>query len=141
MTMQRRWPCATIAILWFGIAQAAPLSTPEPQRSFPSAEEAVNAFVASLRNHQEADLRAILGPDAEHVIRSGDRYADQELQQLFVTLYDQKHVIQQISAGRAELDVGSDDWPLPIPIVESNGLWTFDTKTGERSEERRVGKE
>jgi hypothetical protein len=130
-----------IAILWFSIAQAAPPSTPEPQRSYPSAEEAVNAFVTTLRNHQEADLRAILGPDAERVISSGDRYADQELQQFFVALYDQKHVIQQISAGRAELDVGSDDWPLPIPIVESNGRWTFDTKAGEQTIiDRRIGR-
>jgi Protein of unknown function (DUF2950) len=140
MTMQKRWPCTTIAILWFGIAQAAPLSTPEPQRSFASAEEAVNAFVATLRNHQEADLRAILGPDAERVISSGDRYADQELQQFFVALYDQKHAIQT-NAGHAELDVGPDDWPLPIPIVESNGRWTFDTKAGEQTiVDRRIGR-
>jgi hypothetical protein len=140
MTLQKRWPCATIAILCLSIAQAAPPITPGPQRNFPSAEEAVNAFVASLRNHQEADLRAILGPDAERVISSSDRYADQELQQLFVTLYDQKHAIQ-ISAGRAELDIGPDDWPLPIPIVERNGGWTFDTKAGEQAiVDRRIGR-
>ena len=140
MTMQKRWPCATIAIIWFSIAQAAPPSTPEPQRSFPSAEEAVNAFVATLRNHQEAELQAIRGPDAERVISSGDRYADQELQQLFVTLYDQKHAIQT-NAGHAELEIGPGDWPLPIPIVESNGRWTFDTKTGEQTiVDRRIGR-
>ena len=141
MTMQKRWPCATIAILWFSIAQAAPPNTPEPQRSFPSAEEAVDVFVASLRNHQEADLRAILGSDAEHVISSGDQYADQELRELFVALYDQKHAIQQTGAGHAELNVGPDDWPLPIPIVESNGRWTFDTAAGEQTIiDRRVGR-
>jgi hypothetical protein len=43
MTLQKRWPCA-IAILCLSIAHAAPPSAPEPQRSFPSAEEAVNAF-------------------------------------------------------------------------------------------------
>jgi Protein of unknown function (DUF2950) len=139
MTMQKRWPCAMIAVLWFSSAQAAPPITPEPQLSFPSAEEAVNAFVASLRNHQEADLRAILGPYAEHVINSGDRYADQELREFFVALYDQKHAIQ-ISAGHAELDVGPDGWPLPIPIVESNGRWTLDTKAGEQTIiDRRIG--
>ena len=31
--------------------------------------------------------------------------------------------------GRAELEVGADDWPLPIPIVES-GQWAFDTNAG-----------
>jgi hypothetical protein len=139
MTMLKRWLGATVAILWFSIAQAAPPSM--PQRSFPSAEEAANAFAASLRNHQEADLWAILGPNAEHVISSGDRYADQELQQFFVTLYDQKHTIQQTSPGRAELDIGADDWPLPIPIVESNGRWTFDTKAGEQTIiDRRIGR-
>jgi hypothetical protein len=140
--MRKHWPRATtIAILWCSIAQAAPPSTPEAQRSFPSAEEAVNAFVATLRNHQEADLWAILGPDAERVISSGDRYADQELQQLFVALYDQKHAIQQISERHSELDVGPGDWPLPIPIVESNGRWTFDTKAGEQTIlDRRIGR-
>jgi hypothetical protein len=139
MTLQKRWPCG-IAILCLSIAHAAPPSAPEPQRSFPSAEEAVNAFVTTLRNHQEADLQAILGPDAERVISSGDRHADQELQQLFITLYDQKHAIQT-NAGHAELDIGPDDWPLPIPIVESNGGWTFDTKAGEQTiVDRRVGR-
>lgn len=141
MPMHKRWPCTTIAILWFSIAQAAPPNTTEPQRSFPSAAEAVNAFIATLRNHQEADLLAILGPDAEHIISSGDGYADQELQKLFVALYDQNHAIHQTSAGHAELNVGPDDWPLPIPIVESNGSWRFDTKAGEQTViDRRIGR-
>jgi hypothetical protein len=51
-------------MLWLGIAQAAPANAPEQQRGFASPEEAVTAFVAALRNHNEADLRAILGPTA-----------------------------------------------------------------------------
>ena len=65
MRMPKSWPCSILAaILWFAVAQAAPANAPEPQRSFASAEEAVSAFVAALRDHQEADLRAILGPEA-----------------------------------------------------------------------------
>jgi len=140
MTMRKRWPSAAIAILWFGFAQAAPPSTPEQQRSFQSAEDAVDAFVASLRNHQEADLLAILGPEAERVVSSGDQYADQELLQLFVALYDQKHAIQT-SEGHAALNIGPGDWPLPIPIVETNGSWRFDTKAGEQAiVDRRIGR-
>ena len=74
------------------------------------------------------------------VAGTATRHADQELQQLFITLYDQKHAIQT-SAGHAELDIGPDDWPLPIPIVESNGGWTFDTKAGEQTiVDRRIGR-
>ena len=142
MRMPTSWPCSiVVAALWLGVAQAAPATAPEPQRSFTSAEEAVQAFVAALRDHQEADLKAILGPDADRVIDSGDKYADQELHQRFVALYDQKHAIVQTDPGHAELDVGPDDWPLPIPVVESNGRWTFDTKAGAQTIiDRRIGR-
>jgi hypothetical protein len=113
-----------------GIAQAAFANAPEAQRSFASAEDAVKAFVAALRGHHEVDLRAILGPEADRVVGSGDRDTDRELQERFLALYDEKHAIHLKDAGHAELDVGADDWPLPIPLVESNGRWIFDTKTG-----------
>jgi Protein of unknown function (DUF2950) len=128
-------------MLWLGIAQAAPANAPEQQRGFASPEEAVTAFVAAMRNHNEADLRAILGPDGDRVIDSGDRYADRELQGRFVALYDEKHAIDLTGAGRAELAVGANDWPLPIPLVESDGRWTFDTKAGAQTVvDRRIGR-
>jgi DUF2950 family protein len=140
MQTLKTWPCSILAvILWFTVAQAAP--APEPQHDFASAEEAVSAFVAALRDHKEADLRAILGPEADRVIDSGDRYADRELHQRFVALYDKKHTIDQKSPGHAELDVGPDDWPMPIPLVENNGRWTFDTKAGAQTViDRRIGR-
>ena len=59
----------------------------------------------------------------------------------FVALYDEKHAIDQKSPGRAELDVGPDDWPMPIPLVESDGRWTFDTKAGAQTiVDRRIGR-
>jgi len=142
MRMPKSWPYSVLAtILWLAVAQAAPASAPEPQRSFASAEEAVTAFVAALRGHQEADLRAILGPEGDRVIDSGDRYADRELHQRFVALYDEKHTIDQKSPGHAELDVGPNDWPLPIPLVENNARWTFDTKAGAQTVvDRRIGR-
>lgn len=142
MQTLKTWPCSILAvILWFTLAQAAPASAPEPQRNFASAEEAVSAFVAALRNHREADLRSILGPEADRVIDSGDRYADRELHQRFVALYDEKHTIDEKSPGRAELDVGPNDWPMPIPLVENNGRWTFDTKAGAQTViDRRIGR-
>jgi hypothetical protein len=142
MQTLRTWPCSILAVVfWFTVAQAAPASAPEPQRNFASAEEAVSAFVAALRDHKEADLRAILGPEGDRVIDSGDRYADRELHQRVVALYDEKHMIDQKDPGRAELDVGLNDWPMPIPLVENNGRWTFDTKAGAQTIiDRRIGR-
>lgn len=142
MEMPKGWPWSIVlASLWLGMAQAIPANAPEPQRNFASAEDAAGAFVTALRNHQEDDLRAILGPGADRVLDSGDRYADRELQRHFVALYDEKHTITQKDSGRAELDVGPDDWPLPIPLVETNGRWTFDTKSGAQTiVDRRIGR-
>ena len=41
---------------------------------------------------------------------------------------------------RATFIVGNDDWPLPIPIVQKEGKWYFDTKAGrEEILFRRIG--
>jgi hypothetical protein len=135
---------ALAASLLLAAVQVPPSGAAESkqaQRSFASPEDAVTAFVAALRDHNETDLRAVLGPDADHIIDSGDRYADRELHNRFVALYDEKHTINQSTPQHAELDVGPDDWPLPIPIIEANGQWTFDTKAGEQTIiDRRVGR-
>jgi hypothetical protein len=142
MQTLKTWPCSILAVIvWFTVAQAAPASAPVPQRNFASTEEAVSALVTALRDHKEPDLRAILGPEGDRVIGSGDRYADRELHRRFVALYDEKHSIAQTSPGHAELDVGPDDWPMPIPLVEDNGRWTFDTKAGAQTViDRRIGR-
>jgi Protein of unknown function (DUF2950) len=142
MGMPKSWPCTILAaLLWFGVAQAAPAKAPEPQRSFASAEEAVEAFVAALRDQHKADLRAILGPEGDRVVDSGDRYADQESHHRFLALFDEKHAIDQKGPGRAELDVGPNDWPFPIPLVERSGRWIFDTKEGAQTVvDRRIGR-
>ena len=142
MGAPKSWLRAILAaILWTGIAQAAPINAPEPQRNFASAEDAAKAFVAALRDNNKTDLRAILGPEADRVVDSGDRYADQELHQRFVALYEEKHAIDEKVPGRAELNVGANDWPLPIPLVESNGRWMFDTNAGAQTiVDRRIGR-
>jgi Protein of unknown function (DUF2950) len=137
----RRLGTTLLLAFWLGYAYAAPAHVPETQRSFPSPEEAATAFVAALRDHNEVELRAILGREADRVISSGDRYADRELQQRFVALYDEKHTIDRTGPDRAELDVGPDEWPLPIPLVENDGQWIFDTKAGVQTIiDRRIGR-
>jgi hypothetical protein len=142
MIIPNTWPCSiAAAMLWLGVVQTAPANTPGQQRGFASPEEAVTAFVAALRDHKEDDLRAILGPEGDRVIDSGDRYADRELHERFVALYDEKHLIELKGPGRAELDVGPNDWPLPIPLVESDGRWTFDVNSGAQTVvDRRIGR-
>lgn len=143
--MLKGWPLKVVAsTLVLAAAHVSPsiaADNPQPQRGFASAADAATALVTALRTHNEADLKAVLGPDADRVVDSGDRYADQELHNRFVALYDEKHAINETAPGHAELDVGPNDWPLPIPIVEANGQWRFDTKAGAQTiVDRRIGR-
>jgi Protein of unknown function (DUF2950) len=130
--MPKRWLCwIGIAVCSLGILQLA--RAEDRQRSFASADEATNALVTALREHSEADWLAILGPEADHLIKLKGPDADQRQIQDFLALYDEKHAIARKERGCAELNVGPDDWPLPIPIIETRGRWTFDTSAGAQS--------
>src|SRR5689334_13178868 len=138
--MPKRWLFwIGVAVCSLGMLQSA--RTEDRQRSFASADEAANALVTALREQNEADWRAILGPDADRVIELKGPDADQRQIQDFLALYDEKHAIDQKVRGRAELNVGPDDWPLPIPIIETHGRWVFDTSAGAQSIiDRRIGR-
>ena len=141
--MQKSWLCLLwIAVCWLGIVEPTRADEHRRQRNFASADEAANALVAALRIQNEADWRNILGPEAERVLEASGSHADQEQVQQFISLYDEKHTIEEKVPGRAELVVGPDDWPLPIPIIEgTNGRWTFDTNAGAQSiDDRRIGR-
>ena len=141
--MQKSWLCLLcIAVCWLGIVEPARADEHRHQPNFVSADEAANALVTALRKQNEADWRNILGPEAERVLDGSGSHADQEQVQQFISLYDEKHTIEEKVPGRAELVVGPGDWPLPIPIIEgSNGRWTFDTNAGAQSiDDRRIGR-
>jgi Protein of unknown function (DUF2950) len=98
-------------------------------QTFATAEEAVTALVKAARDERLEDLQAILGPGSDKLLNSGDRVADTERRQKFVAAYDERHELAAVDGG-VTLKVGNDDWPLPIPLVQADGRWHFDTKAG-----------
>ena len=78
---------------------------------------------------------------AQNLLSSGDRYADEERERHFAAAYDEKHTLVPKGAGQMTLDVGNDDWPLPMPIVQIDGRWQFDTQAGAQEIiDRRIGR-
>lgn len=127
---------------WTALAAASGLcARPAPaERSFASPQEAAAALAAATRTHDAAALRAIFGPGNDALLSSGDRYADQEQERRFADAYAAAHTLSPQGAGRMQLIVGENHWPLPIPIVERNGRWMFDTQAGaDEIVDRRIG--
>jgi hypothetical protein len=111
------------------------------QEQFASAEDAVAALVDAAKSGDAKAIVAVLGPDGEAIVSSGDPVADANTREKFVSAYNAKHSIEREGNGTQTLILGEDDWPFPIPLVNNAGKWQFDTKQG-RDEilRRRVGR-
>lgn len=100
-----------------------------PER-FPTARQAVEALIAANRNDDISALNRLLGPDASSLISSGDETQDKNDRANFVKLYHAHHRLVAAGTGKLTLVVGKTEWPLPIPIVKSEGEWSFDSADG-----------
>src|SRR6478672_788721 len=117
-------------------------STQPEVTTFDTADAAVDTLVSAMRANDDPKLKQILGPDADDILASGDPVADQQRRALFLGKYDEKHSLTNNADGSVTLNIGNEDWPLPIPIVKDadSGKWWFDTDAGkEEILNRRIG--
>lgn len=110
--------------------QAAATATAD-HRSFASAQEAVDALVAAMKTGDDAELRLLFGPGTEELISSGDEVADANDRASFVERYEARHQLTPDGDGRMVLEIGEDEWPMPVPLVERGGRWYLDGAEGE----------
>jgi len=130
-----------VAVGVFGAAPAARAAAAKAGgKVFASAEDAVTALVEALDKDDLKALMTILGPEARSLIFSGDDIADDQERNRFVKSYREAHSLLKGGDGTEVLQVGSDSWPFPIPIVKDAAGWRFDTRAG-RDEllARRIG--
>ena len=141
--MRRRLRCypALLASAWLALTPGPLAAAPLVQEVFEAPQGAVDALVAAARVDDPDALQAVLGPGSERLLFSGDPHLDAEQRRRFVAAYDRKSALVPQGPGRMTLDVGRDDWPLPIPIVQGDGGWRFDARAGVHEIiDRRVGR-
>jgi hypothetical protein len=137
---------ARVAILGIGLAIAClPQTTfaaqAAQQESFVSPNDAVTALVKALQVDNKNSLREILGPGSKKLVSSGDKVADATVVKKFIDEYTASHTLTQQPDGSMVLTIGADAWPLPIPLVQANGRWHFDSTTGAQEiVDRRIGR-
>jgi hypothetical protein len=137
------FPLAIALICMIAIAFSASDSAAAKakQRTFASPEDAVKALVDAVKNNDTKELNAIFGPGSTSLISSGDEVADKAGGERFIRNFEEMNKLQQESAGKMILHVGTEDYPLPIPIVKKGERWLFDTRAGkEEILNRRIGR-
>jgi hypothetical protein len=127
--MKHRLLCMAVALILTACSQQQQQSG-DSALTFTTPEEAVTALAAAAEKHDVAELRRIFGPGTEELLTSGDDVADRSAREAFLQRFKVRH--QLVSGGPDDLmlQVGEDDWPLPIPLLKQNGRWHFDGAAG-----------
>jgi hypothetical protein len=101
-------------------------------KTFDSAEAAAQALVQAAEKDDVAGLSALFGPEGKAVLTSGDAEQDKSERAEFARLARDQHKLEpdEMNAAAMILSVGSQDWPFPVPIVQSKGRWSFDAPQG-----------
>lgn len=111
------------------------------QKTFASPAEAVHALVKAAEDGSQDEMLAVLGDDGKELVYSGDPVQDKTGMERFVKSYKTKHAIVVEDEKTRILQVGPNDWPMPIPIVNDGGKWRFDTTAAkEELLYRRIGR-
>jgi hypothetical protein len=121
-----------------GFVAAAPISA---QQSFPTSEAAIAALQAAVAANDQAALGRLFGPEFPEIM-TGDKVQDaSNLKKLAADMAERCHPVKD-GDDKITLEIGSDNWPMPIPLAQTNGQWHFDTAAGkEEIINRHVGKD
>jgi len=111
------------------------------QPDFASPQDAAKALADAVRAADPGAILALLGPDSDEWLFSGDDVADREDWRRFLEAWDQSHALNRADDDLAILVVGEDQWPFPAPIVRRGERWIFDAAAGRQEVmARRVGR-
>jgi hypothetical protein len=134
----------SVAVATLIIVLSAPLqgyAAQARERVFASPEEAVKALVDAVKADNMEELRAIFGPAGKEVLSSGDATEDRAGRERFLKAYETKNALIQDGDAKVVLQIGTEEWPFPIPIVKRGERWSFDTRKGkEELINRRIGR-
>jgi Protein of unknown function (DUF2950) len=111
-------------------------------QTFATPDMAAQALVHAAEGRDVAAVLKILGPSATEVLTTSDPVSDKRMRQMFVQKAKEKtRVVTDPQQPKQKiLEVGNDNWPFPIPIVQTGGRWQFDLGQGKtRIALRRIG--
>ncbi len=148
--------CAIVVCCIFGMslsgappAASAKKAEPEKaaadqsaQKQFDTPDQAADALIKAAEAFDVAAIREILGPDCEDLVSSEDQVADKNRAVAFAAKAKEKKEAKPDAKDPniAILSIGTDNFPVPIPLVKKKGKWMFDTKVGrEEILNRRIG--
>lgn len=130
----RRLAASSGCLALWGLLQAA-----EPPQTFERPDEAAAALQTAVQTPDASALRRIFGSEGHYLINPDPVVAARE-SEAFARGMDQAYRWVPSGAGRQTLEVGTNSWPFPVPLIQESGRWQFDPQAGrEEILNRRIG--
>lgn len=127
-------------LLALAINALSVLGADEAGKTFATPEAAVEALETAATAKDVEALRALFGPAAEELQNPDRIQATNELDAFSTAIRQAKRIVKE-SDSRCVLEVGTDAWPFPVPLVQKAGTWLFDTEAGkDELLSRRIGR-
>jgi hypothetical protein len=124
------------AILLFAIfltPNALPAATSPAQdaqqATFSSPDDALQSLASAAKEKDRSAMSKLFGPDYDKLL-SGDPVEDDKDLSDFAAAVAESAKLRKDSDTKYTVVVGKDNWPTPVPIVQKDGKWVFDTKAG-----------
>jgi hypothetical protein len=113
-------------------ATPAAAKPPAGAKAFETAKTAAESLIQATSTFDEAKLIAIFGQDGKDLVKTEDPVRDKNYSLAFAALARDAHkvTVSPSNPNRATLQVGHDEWPLPVPLVRVGGKWYFDARAG-----------
>jgi hypothetical protein len=129
---------AVAALVVAGWAVCLPAMAGSEQR-FPTPEAAESALVTAAKASDTNALLRIFGPESGDLV-SRDAVQASNALATFVRRVNEKASWDRQSESNIVLQIGWDAWPFPIPLIQDQKQWYFDTAAGrEEILNRRIG--
>jgi len=142
--LSSRFTITLLAVAWGVLPinlHAAEQKSGDREQTFSSPDAAITALRAAVAANDRPALRKIFGPEFDDLM-TGDAVQDANNTRKFAATMAQG--CEQVKDGedRITLEIGPDNWPMPIPLVKADGQWHFDTEAGkEEIINRHIGKD
>ncbi len=127
-------------IIILALSLPAMVRAADTGKTFSSPETAVAALTDAVNAKDHEVLQGIFGPAAADLENPDQVQAAHELETFAAALNATNQLVHE-SDARCVLEVGTNAWPFPIPLVkQTDGQWFFDTEAGkEEILNRRIG--
>jgi hypothetical protein len=126
-----------------GLAALATVTALAPaawaQKSFPTPEAAVDAFIDGVSRNDDDQVRLVLGADWKKFIPP-ESYSGGDVTN-FLEAWSKGHRVVPAGDAKAYLEVGTRGWTMPIPLTKTAAGWRFDTQLApDEMRTRRIGR-